>query len=183
MKKLLAKLLLALAFVFTLVPLVSCENNDQEGSKTEDKVTLTTNEQNLVDAITIKLISQFKDPGSVKVITVNASYCNSSIVILKFSAVNSFGGSVTNEIVIATKDVNTFNYITSADTDLNVSYIPKGTFEETDKISVDNFLNQTKLQWTLFLLTAEKHKDKTCSYNVGNVNNALNDYKKTQGWA
>lgn len=191
LKKKIGVLITLFVCLLSLIGLVSCggssegninssnnnSNNSSNNNNNSTNTTLSSHEKGIVDILKIHLQS-FNDPGSVTVKSVNKSYFNGAVIALTISAKNSLGGMVSNEYGIVTKDVNLDDYYDEDDT-LMSGILSKGYF---GTIGLENTTSSQVAVITKNLRDTTPPADKI-SYSISNINNALNEYKKSQGWS
>lgn len=149
-----------------LVLIGGCTNKSGGSSKLNDYEDL------FVSAFSKKL-SSFKAPSSVTVVNIISSGCNGAVVKFTVSAKNSFGG------------VNTETYVLpSIHFTINDISCSEGYLIDYDTVYTEgNKLIPSKSYCKVLYIGLTEGKDNDSSYNIGKINEALNEYKNSMGWS
>ena len=168
MKRIVTLFLIVLMMLAIALFAVSCGETEKEQSAVEK---LSSNEKLVYDIITGEL-SSFKDPGSV---TITSIYQHTdSSVMVNISAKNSLGGTTSDEYLIFTKD----------------AFLPSGTqIAKSGHMESFDDMN-TRLGKTLkakdfsdlYQFMIKTTPTTNISYDVGLLNEAINEYKDQRGW-
>ena len=151
-----------LPFLLVIILCVSCVACSGTKKEPEDTV---------VGYIT-DLLDDFKDPGSVNVISATMANKNGNLVKLKIAAKNSYGGTVTSEYMLV---LNTFTY--------DNKQFNAGTIANEDDSGYYMYT---------FAYLNEKYQDSTTLDDMANaepteldvsyINKQLDKYKSSKGW-
>ena len=139
---------------------------------------LTSDEKFFFDQFVNK-IKLFKDPSSVRLISIK-SYYQQSYFDIGVSAKNSFGGTTSEKYIFFTKNWSAPG-VASGDENYgefgNSAF--KGSIYSYDDITDGKFDFDTRLA---IAYPSSKNID-TTSYSIANLNKAIIEYLEEQGWA
>ncbi len=128
--------------------------------------------ENTVAGYLMDYIDDFKDPGSVNVISATMANKDGNLVKLKIAAKNSYGGTVTSEYMLV---INTFTY-------------------DNKQFSAGTIANEDNSDYYMysFAYLNEKYQDKTTlddmattesvELDVSYINKQLDKYKSSKNW-
>lgn len=183
LKKKIGVLITLFVCLLSLIGLVSCggssEGNTNSSNNNNSSTTLSSEEKALVDVLKYNVMPAHKDPGSVTVTSIIKSYYSGSIVLANISAKNSLGGMVSTQYYIVAKNVNWDDYYDN--NSIMTGILPKGYFVQPP-ISVTSSDYETQIYVIHNNIGGTTQVD-NISYSVSNINSALNEYKKSQGWS
>lgn len=163
--------------LFALVGLTSC------GSKTK----LSKHEQSFLDTFTQEMLLDLNNPSEVKILSIDWASCDGKIVTFKISGQNSFGGTLTGQYSLVVSDItDTSKYATDFMTEIMPSAfttsLSKGQYNRRDTVELA-ISELNKVECTIYYLAGNSDAKSNLSYNVANINNALKEFKISQGWA
>lgn len=169
MKKIITVFLAIAIALSTVIFVTSCGDSDEDKSA---KDSLSSNERFVYDVITEEL-SSFKDPASVKIDSIYQHTDYS--VMVKISGKNSYGGSVSDEYLIFTKDA----YLSSG-----TKIAGSGHMESFDDMCTRLGKSYNGKDFSeLYTFMTKTSPTTNISYNVALLNEAINDYKVLRGWS
>ena len=119
-------------------------------------------------------LEKFKNPASVRVTSIIQK--GNTVVSIKISGENSYGGMVSNEYLLFIEDFQStkFSYVNYAEKTLVTESEVLNRVKSSD--SWTTFMNQGALDLELC------EGDNFPSYSVQKINAALDNYKKEKGW-
>lgn len=186
-------LVIILSFTF-----VACNNTDKtpstdngDNSYTDDDTDkdtpptdtsaygkLTSDEKFFFDQFVNK-IKLFKDPSSVRLISIK-SYYQQSYFDIGVSAKNSFGGTTSEKYIFFTKNWSAPG-VASGDENYGefANSVFKGSIYTYDDITAAGNFNVDTMSAIAY--PSSKNID-TTSYSVANINKAIIEYLEEQGW-
>lgn len=175
MKKTLSIIFFVLVSITLLFTLCACPANNDDITEKEK---LTAEEKEFLDMFKAKIYS-FKDPASVKLISINSGF-DGELYKITVSAANSYGAAVTSEYLLFSK---THHFTTS------FSDIPSGTLIKMDGIAdyllslcTDTGNRDAYAESVAFVEKyCENFKADKVTYSVKNINDALTEYKIEKG--
>lgn len=140
---------------------------------------LTSDEKFFFDQFVNK-IKLFKDPSSVRLISIK-SYYQQSYFDIGVSAKNSFGGTTSEKYIFFTKNWSAPG-VASGDENYGefANSVFKGSIYTYDDITAAGNFNVDTMSAIAY--PSSKNID-TTSYSVANINKAIIEYLEEQGWA
>lgn len=163
--------------LFALLGLTSCGGDSKDSAY--DK--LTNEEKLLFDYFTENQLSYFKDPTSASFISAFVMYDN-KMVSFKVSGTNSYGGKTTSHYCVTIQEISDTKAILPNDLP---SYVYEGIYSSIGKFVCvdldDDTSKMTKLELSLALIYG--YAEDRSQLNIPNLNEALTEYKASQGWA
>jgi len=147
-----------------------------------NKVKLTKDEEEFVNLFTSKL-RNFKDPMSVTVFEITGSYRSAKedydgrAIVFSIYGKNSYGATTTSEYILVLDRIS----------GREMNSLFENGFYKGDMLLTSKIINATQYsnEWYLYdWVTSHKGYSylEDINYNVKNINKAIENYKKDQGW-
>lgn len=191
MKKIMSFLFILMCFF----GLCSCGNSGNDEADKSEPVTLSSLENKTYNCL-VNTISEFNNPSSVTVVSLKKVYWDEKMIVLRLSAENKVGGTVTNDYIMMLESLE----ITSSvydEVNLAAECRPIGTNGfvlpqyvcydlsnignpyENDEYRTEEYYPYI-IMWNVY--TYGTASTNSYDFSVAKLNSKLEEYKTSMGW-